>query len=88
MGAQLCVACAHCGKPKTIPRRRKKPRNFCDEVCSGAWRNRGLTAIGKRRADDPYYAARDAAADCYDPEAHDRAILLERERDRRLLECR
>ncbi len=37
---------------------------------------RGSRAVGKRRADDPYYAARDAA---YDPEAEDRAILADRQ---------
>lgn len=41
---------------------------------------RGSLAVGKRRADDPYYAAREAARDHYDPEAEDRAILLDRQR--------
>ncbi len=42
---------------------------------------RGSLAVGKRRADDPYYAARDTARDPYDPEAEDRAILLARQRE-------
>jgi hypothetical protein len=52
-----------------------------------ATHKRGSRAIGKRRGDDPYYAARDAARDPdpYDPEAFDRAILLERQREQRRL---
>lgn len=36
--------------------------------------------VGKRRASDPYYAARDAARSLHDPDDFDRAILAERRR--------
>lgn len=45
---------------------------------------RSTAAVGKRRADDPYYAARDAARAHYDPDAEDRAILAARARERHL----
>jgi hypothetical protein len=52
-----------------------------------ATHRRGSLAVGKRKADDPYYAARDAARDPYDAEAFDRAILLERQREQRWLDA-
>jgi endogenous inhibitor of DNA gyrase (YacG/DUF329 family) len=88
--ARVTVNCAHCGKAKATYRVFQRPTNFCDRDCYDAHRtkypDRPVPAtIGKRRADDPHYAARDAARDPYDPEAFDRAILLERQREQRLL---
>ena len=84
MSATIVVACARCGTPKTIRPSRRRAHNFCDRACRHTWRHAlrdpGSFAIGKRRANDPYYAAREAARDHYDPEAEDRAILLARRR--------
>ena len=44
---------------------------------------RATRAIGRRRADDPYYAAREAARDPHDSDDFDREILAQRRAEQR-----
>lgn len=89
--------CDRCGEPVRRVPSRVVGRVYCSRECFtsatqaiptpavAAIPTERLTAIGKRPANDPYYAARDAARDPHDPDAFDRAILLERRREQRLL---
>lgn len=89
--------CDRCGEPVRRVPSRVVGRVYCSRDCftSAAQTpprppvavesKQRASAIGKRRADDPYYSTRDAARDGYDPDAYDRAILLERRREQRLL---